>query len=193
MILQRVKKITSASVVPIFLLVIFYMLKWMEIKMGWDFTHLGVYPLARRGCFGIFAHPMVHSSFSHLVINTPPFLLLSCCLYYFFKNKASYILFSIWIGCGILTFLIGAPGWHIGCSGLIYGLAFFLLLESILQRRKALLYIVIPVFCVYSSLIWNMLPHFAVKGTSWQGHLSGAIAGILCACTDIYLSHHPKR
>lgn len=52
-------------------------------------------------------------------------LFLMWCLFYFYRHIAPYIFFAIWIGCGALTFLIGKPGWHIGASGIIYGLAFF--------------------------------------------------------------------
>ena len=94
--------------------------------MDWDFTRLGVYPMEKRGLFGIFAHPLIHSNFPHLLANTLPLFFLSWCLFYFYRGIAPYIFFIIWVGCGAITYLIGKPGWHIGASGIIYGLAFFL-------------------------------------------------------------------
>lgn len=41
--------------------------------MDWEFTKLGIYPMQQRGVFGVFAHPLVHSSFKHLFANTLPF------------------------------------------------------------------------------------------------------------------------
>ena len=49
--------------------------------------------MEKRGVFGIFAHPLVHSSFKHLFANTIPFFFLSWCLFYFYRDIAPYIFF----------------------------------------------------------------------------------------------------
>ena len=77
-----------AAVIPLFLILNLYILKFMEIGMDWDFTRLGVYPMEKRGVFGIFAHPLVHSSFRHLFANTIPLFFLSWCLFYFYRHLA---------------------------------------------------------------------------------------------------------
>lgn len=87
---------------------------------------LGDISYGKRGVFGILTHPLIHSGFSHLLANTLPLFFLSWCLFYFYRGIAGKIFILIWIGAGLLTFIIGKPGWHIGASGLIYGLAFFL-------------------------------------------------------------------
>ena len=115
-----IRRIALAAVIPLFLLFILYLLKFLEVGMDWDFRKLGVYPMEQRGVFGIFAHPLVHGSWRHLLANSLPLFFLSWCLFYFYRHIASYIFFAIWIGCGALTFLIGKPGWHIGASGIIY-------------------------------------------------------------------------
>ena len=112
---RDVQRIVLAAIIPLFLLFILYILKFLETGMDWDFTKLGVYPMEKRGVFGIFAHPLVHSSFKHLFANTIPFFFLSWCLFYFYRDIAPYIFFTIWIGCGVFTFLIGKPGWHSSC------------------------------------------------------------------------------
>lgn len=149
--------------------------------MDWDFTRLGVYPLTKKGVFGVFAHPLVHGSLKHLLANTLPFFFLSWCLFYFYRNIAPLIFFFIWIGCGLITFVIGKPGWHIGASGIIYGLAFFLFFSGILRKHIPLVAISLLITFIYGGLVWNMFPFFAKSTTSWEGHLSGAIAGTLCA------------
>ena len=133
---RDVQRIVLAAIIPLFLLFILYILKFLETGMDWDFTKLGVYPMEKRGVFGIFAHPLVHSSFKHLFANTIPFFFLSWCLFYFYRDIAPYIFFTIWIGCGVFTFLIGKPGWHIGASGIIYGLAFFLFFSGFITKTR---------------------------------------------------------
>ena len=127
---QDIQRIMLAAAKPLFLIFILYILKIMEVGMDWDFSRLGVYPMEKRGLVGILTHPLIHSGFSHLLANTIPLFFLSWCLFYFYRGIAGKIFILIWFGGGLLTFLIGKPGWHIGASGLIYGLAFFLFFGS---------------------------------------------------------------
>ncbi|WP_373726698.1 rhomboid family intramembrane serine protease [Bacteroides heparinolyticus] len=187
---NEIRKMALAAVIPMFLLFILYTLKVLETGMDWDFTRLGVYPMEKRGVFGIFAHPLVHSGFKHLLANTMPLFFLTWCLFYFYRHIAPYIFFSIWIGCGMLTFLIGKPGWHIGASGIIYGLAFFLFFSGILRRHVPLIAIALLVTFLYGGLVWNMFPQFVQTNISWEGHISGAIAGTLSAIG--FIRHGPQ-
>lgn len=159
--------------------------------MDWEFIRLGVYPMEQKGVFGIFAHPLVHGSMKHLAANTIPLFFLSWCLFYFYRDMASYIFFILWIGCGVLTFFIGKPGWHIGASGLIYGLAFFLFFSGVLRKHIPLIAISLLITFLYGGLIWNMFPFFSKASTSWEGHLSGAITGMICAA--IFIKQGPQR
>jgi membrane associated rhomboid family serine protease len=188
---QDVRRIALAAVIPLFLIFILYLLKFLEVGMDWDFRRLGVYPMEQRGVFGIFAHPLVHGSLRHLLANTLPLFFLSWCLFYFYRHIASYIFFAIWIGCGALTFLIGKPGWHIGASGLIYGFAFFLFFSGILRKYVPLIAISLLVTFLYGGIIWHMFPYFSPTNMSWEGHLSGGIMGVLCAF--VFVNHGPQR
>lgn len=188
---RDIQRIFLAAVIPLFFLFILYILKILEVGMGWDFTRLGIYPMEKRGVFGIFAHPLVHSSFSHLAANSLPLFFLSWCLFYFYKGIASYIFFLVWIGGGIFTFLFGKSGWHVGSSGIIYGLAFFLFFSGILRKHVPLIAISLLVTFLYGGLVWNMFPQFAKASTSWEGHMGGAIAGMLCAIG--FMNYGPQR
>ena len=151
--------------------------------MNWDFTRLGIYPLSSKGVLGIITYPLIHSSFGHLFANTFPLFFLSWCLFYFYKDISFLIIFFIWIFSGILTFIIGKPGWHIGASGLIYGLVFFLFFSGLIKKQVQLIAISLLVTFLYGGLVWNMFPSFVSEEISWEGHLSGAIAGTLMAIT----------
>ena len=175
------QRIAASAIIPLFLLFVMYALEVLETGMDWDFTRLGVYPREQRGVFGIFAHPLVHGSWRHLWANSLPFLFLSWCLFYFYRGIAPVILFLVWVGCGVLTWAIGKPGWHVGASGIIYGLAFFLFFSGLLRKYVPLVAISLLVTFLYGGLVWNMMPQFARPTTSWEGHLSGAVAGTLCA------------
>lgn len=177
----EVRHIIIAGTVPLFFIFILYIIKIWEVGMGWEFIQLGIYPFKMKGLLGIFTHPLIHSNFAHLAANTLPLFFLSWCLYYFYHGLASSLFFILWVSCGILTFLIGKPGWHIGASGLIYGLAFFLFFSGVLRKHIPLMAISLLIAFLYGGLVWNMFPFFTPENTSWEGHLSGAVSGILCA------------
>lgn len=187
----ELRRIFLSLLIPVFFIFILYMIKIMEVGMDWDFTRLGVYPMEKKGVFGIFAHPLVHSSFKHLFANTIPLLFLSWCLFYFYKDLSALIFFFIWIMGGILTFIIGKPGWHVGASGLIYGLAFYLFFSGLIRKHIPLIAISMLVTFLYGGLVWNMLPFFANESTSWEGHLSGATAGTIAAI--IFRNYGPQK
>ncbi len=186
-----IQRIFAAMGFPFLLLFLLYILKIMEVGMGWDFARLGVYPMESKGLIGILTHPLIHADFKHLLANTIPFFFLSWCLFYFYRGIAGVIFAVLWIGCGMLTFVIGKPGWHIGASGVIYGLAFFLFFSGLLRKYIPLVAISLLVTFLYGSLVWNMFPEFTPAGVSWEGHLSGAVTGILCAFG--FMEYGPQR
>ena len=56
-----------------------------------------------------------------------------------------------------------------------------LFFSGILRKHVPLIAISLLITFLYGGLVWNMFPQFAKATTSWEGHLSGAIAGTLCA------------
>ena len=185
------QRIAASAVLPALLIFVLYALKALEVGMGWDFAHWGVYPKEVRGLAGIVLHPLAHDGWQHLAANTLPLFFLSWCLFYFYRGIAPAILACVWVGCGVLTFCIGRPAWHVGASGLIYGLAFFLFFSGLLRRHVPLVALSLLVTFIYGSLVWNMFPEFARAGTSWEGHLAGAVSGTLCAFA--FKSRGPQR
>ena len=60
---QDIQRIMLAAAKPLFLIFILYMLKIVEVGMHWDLSHLGIYPMEKRGVFGILTHPLIHSGY----------------------------------------------------------------------------------------------------------------------------------
>ena len=185
------RKIGLALIPGLLFIFIIYMVKIVEIGMEIDLGHLGVYPLQAKGISGIFLHPLIHSNIKHLFANTIPLLFLLWCLFYFYKDISLPILGTIWLGCGILTFIIGKPAWHIGASGIIYGLAFFLFFSGLLRKYIPLMAISLLVTFLYGGIVWQMFPQFTASNVSWEGHLSGAASGTFCALA--YLRYGPQK
>lgn len=111
--------------------------------------------------------------------------------FYFYRSIAPCIFFYIWLVCGALIFCIGHPAWHVGASGIIYGLAFFLFFSGVLRGHVPLVALSLLVTFIYGGLVWNMFPQFVRPTTSWEGHLSGAIAGITASV--LFIRQGPQK
>ena len=140
----------------------------------------GVIPRRLGGLVGIAAMPFLHGNLHHLVSNTVPLVVLLILLAG--SRAESWEVVAI-ISClgGLLLWVFGRPAVHIGASGLISGLAAFLILSGFLEQRIIPLLIAILVGFLYgSSHMLGVLPHLGSQ-ISWEGHLCGAIAGCLVA------------
>lgn len=150
---------------------------WAEIRFGFDFNFLGVYPRTLEGLRGILISPFVHSDIEHLFHNTIPLFVLSISLFYFYRNLSWKILIFGLLLTGMLTWLIGRPAFHIGASGMIYMLASFLFFKGIFSKYYRLVALSLIVVFLYGGLLWYVAP--IDPKISWEGHLSGLITGFL--------------
>ena len=97
----------------------------VELYLRFDFGFLGIYPRKITGLIGILTGPIIHGDVIHLASNTFPLVFLGSTLYLFYDRIASYVFFHCYIFPGTLVWLFARSSYHIGASGLIYGLAFF--------------------------------------------------------------------
>lgn len=159
-------------------IIIFWIIEVVQL-VGFDLSAFGILPRTEAGLLGILTSPFIHGGIQHLIANSAPFFLLSFLLFLFYKKKAFSVFILIWLTTGLLTWLIGRMAWHIGASGIIYGLASFLVFGGIFSCRWKLLVPAILVIALYSGLILGIFPND--PQISWEGHLSGAISGLVWA------------
>jgi membrane associated rhomboid family serine protease len=140
----------------------------------------GVIPRRLGGLVGIAAMPFLHGNLHHLVSNTVPLVVLLILLAGSRAESWEVVAIIAFLG-GLLLWIFGRPAVHIGASGLISGLAAFLILSGFLEQRIVPLLIALLVGFLYGgSLLLSVLPRFGSQ-VSWDGHLCGAIAGGLVA------------
>ena len=108
---------------PLIVVLSLWLVFWFELRFGYNFTPYGVLPRELKGLLGIIFSPFIHSNLSHLWHNSVPVLVLMAGLIYFYKPVAGRVLFWVAIGSGLGTWLIGREAYHIGASGVVYGLA----------------------------------------------------------------------
>lgn len=174
------KKIFKYSLlIPLAVVIVFWFVKLVENLYQLDFSTFGILPLHLKGLPGIFLSPFIHASYSHLLSNSVPFLILTFALLYFYRNLAYRIFFLIYILSGICVWLGGRESWHIGASGIVYGLASFLFFSGVFRKDANLLTISIIVVFLYGSMFWGIFP--IKPEISWESHLWGADSGLMLA------------
>ena len=177
------KKIIYAFAFPVLLVLLLWIIWLLEQGLGADWHRWGIFPGTGRGLWGILTGPLVHSGIKHLFSNSVPLLILGWCLFYFYKELGLAVLPASWILSGIFTWCLGRESWHIGASGLIYALSFFLFFSGVFRKYIPLMAVSLLVAFLYGSMVWNMFPvaELVDPQVSWEGHLSGAISGLVCA------------
>ena len=175
--LSRFKKsATFAS----FIIFIMWIIKVIELLFDLNFYTFGIYPRSINGLWGVITSPFLHVDLQHLMANTLPMLILSTLLFLFYGKKSIPVFIFLWLTSRIFTWLIGRSSWHIGASSLIYAMASFIIFGGFLSKNYKLILISIFVIIAYSGLIFGIFP--TSGRISWEGHLSGALSGLLWAC-----------
>jgi membrane associated rhomboid family serine protease len=171
-----------------------YLVEIWDNLTGHRLDENGIRPLETDGLTGIVFAPLLHANWAHLVANTGPALVLGFLMTLAGLARFIYATAIIWILGGFGTWLIGNTGAppgietnHIGASGLIFGWLTFLIVFGFFTRKVWEIVVGIIVLFVYGGVLLGALP--GTFGVSWQGHLCGAIAGVLAA----YLLSGPER
>ncbi len=162
-------------------------LMWVEeivdTALNGQLDSLGIEPREADGLTGVVAAPFLHAGFAHLFANTVGLLVLGSLL--------ALSTSRFWAVCAIVTVVGGFAVWlvgpagtlHIGASGLVYGIAAFLVARGFFERRLVTGAIAVLVALLYGGLVLGVLP--SQPGVSWQSHLFGALVGIAVAWSGI--------
>jgi membrane associated rhomboid family serine protease len=184
------KKIFKHSILlPALFVVVLWLVAIIEHTLGVSFHHLGTYPRTLKGLPGILLTPFIHGDFKHLIANSVPLLVMGAGTIYFYRALSYKVFTIIWIASGICLWIGGRPSYHIGASGLVYGLAAFLFFSGVFRRDTRLAAISLVVIFLYGGMIWGVFPLW--PAISWEGHLFGGISGFACAIA--YRHQGPQR
>lgn len=158
---------------------------WVVFAADWivpgDLNNsLGLAPRTLHGLVGIVSMPFLHDGIGHLAGNTVPLFVLLTLLAGSRARSWTIVVEIVLLGGGLL-WVFGRGGTvHVGASGLVFGLAAFLIASGLLERRPVALGVAVLVAFLYGgSLLAGVLP--AAGDVSWDGHLCGAIAGVASA------------
>lgn len=145
---------------------------------GGQLNYFGVHPLDLGSIWHIATSPLLHGGVEHILSNSIPGMIF--CFLIGMSGKRVFWEVTLIAGLigGIGTWLFGGIGTnHIGASGLVYGWLGYLIVRGFFNRHPGQAVLGIALAFMYGGLIWGVFP--GATGVSWQGHLFGAIGGIL--------------
>lgn len=154
---------------------------FLEFVYAWDLTNLGIQPRTLVGLIGIFTAPLIHGNLPHLISNTVPLLFLGSTLFFFYPRIGGVVFFRAYFWTNILVWLFARPANHMGASGVVYGLAFFLIFFGLFRRDFLSIIISIITLLLYGGVFFGVLP--TDPRISWESHFAGALVGITSAVT----------
>lgn len=175
------RSILGSAVIPLRLVFLMWLFFFLQYNFQIPFTSFGIHPRSFFGLAGIFLGPMLHGSYMHLISNTFPLLFLGGTLFYFYPRIAVAVFFRAYFWTNILVWLFARNANHIGASGLVYGIAFFLIFFGFLRRDFMSLAISIITVLLYGGVFYGVLP--SDPDISWESHFGGALVGITSAVT----------
>ncbi|MFO8021867.1 MAG: rhomboid family intramembrane serine protease [Perlabentimonas sp.] len=176
-------------ILPSVFILILWLIAISEYVLNANFHFLGINPRTISGLIGIVLSPFIHGDFNHLLSNSVPLLVMGTGIIYFYRSLSYKVFLIIWLVSGACVWLAGRPSYHIGASGIVYGLAAFLFFSGVIRRDTRLAAISLVVVFLYGSMIWGVFPFW--PSVSWEGHLFGGISGAICAVA--FKDNGPKR
>lgn len=152
----------------------------INMMLGYGLNAFGIRPGDPYGLLGVFTAPFLHGGWDHLIANSMTAVVLITMICWSGRRAFWRCSLIILLASGAGTWLIGGAGTvHVGASGMIYGWVAFLITRGLFTKKLSQLAGGVVVLLLYGSLWTGILP--TNQAISWQGHLCGALAGILAA------------
>lgn len=139
----------------------------------------GILPRTTQGLRGIPLSLFIHGSFSHVISNTVPLVLLGGLVALKGRRVLIEVSIVIIVISGFAVWIFARSAFHIGASGLVFGYFGYLVSRGLWDRSIASLLIAGLALVLYGGILFGVVP--TQDFISWEGHLFGLVAGILAA------------
>lgn len=176
---RATRNFTLALKIALFTVGVLWTILIVDSVLGLHLARFGLRPQHIEGLIGIFTAPLLHGGAEHLFSNTLPLIISLTTILYLYPRSSMRVIPIIWVGSGLLAWVIGRPSLHFGASGFVYGLLAFVFISGILRLDMRSVAVSVMVWFLYGSMIWGVLP--IRPNMSWELHLSGAILGVALA------------
>lgn len=158
---------------------ILWLVRIVESLLSFDLGVLGIHPRSLAGTVGIITGPLVHGDFQHLMSNSLPLIFLGIGVFYFYNKIAVEVFLGIYFFTSFWVWMVARDAYHIGASGIVYGLASFLLFSGFFRKDSKSIAISLIVIFLYGGMAFGLFP--LNEGISWESHLLGALSGLIAA------------
>jgi membrane associated rhomboid family serine protease len=163
---------------PILLLLILWVVEVIDVYFNLGLSVLGIYPREWTSLPGIFTSPFIHSNWGHVASNSIPILSLTTIMVLFYRKVAYQSFVTIMLGTGLMVWLFARPSYHIGASGMVYGLISFIFWTGIFKKNPKSIILSLIVLTLYSGSVASLFPNVE-ENISWESHLFGALVGLV--------------
>jgi membrane associated rhomboid family serine protease len=171
---------TTAVQLLLGIVLLMWALEVVDVALDNRLDQYGIVPRELEGLDGVIAAPFLHVGFGHLVANTLPFVAMGLVIALEGPLRLLGVTAITAVISGLGTWLIApADTIHLGASGVVFGYATYLIARGLFNRRVMEIAIGAGVALLWGgALLAGLEPQ---QGISWQGHLFGAIGGVVAA------------
>lgn len=179
-----------AAVLSLGFVALLWMVEIVDAATRGSLDRHGIRPRSEDGLWGILVAPLLHGGWTHLEGNSGPLLVLGFLVAVVSTGRWLLVMAWAWLVSGVGVWLVAPPhSITLGASGLVFGFLTYLLVAGFLERRPTRILISVAVFVLYGGVLLGVLP--GQPGVSWQGHLFGAVGGVLAAY--VHADRRPTR
>lgn len=158
---------------------------WTVEIVNWSLAHglnrFGILPRTAHGLIGIVAAPFLHANPAHAASNTLPLLVLGWLVSLHGRERFLRVAICVTLGTGIAVWLFARGAYHVGASGLVFGLFGYIVGRAWYERSLGAIASALGAVLLYGGLVFGVFP---ARQVSFESHLFGLIVGIAFARLD---------
>lgn len=151
-------------------------------------AHYGLQSRSLHGLIGVLTAPLLHANWAHLLSNLVPLLIFGLLIMLGSVRQFVAVTVLVWLVAGLGVWAFGPSNTiTIGASGLVFGWLAYLVTRGVFTRNVGQIAIGVVLLALWGGVFWTGIVKVAVADInqvvtiSWQGHLFGAIGGVLAA------------
>ncbi|HET7723653.1 MAG TPA: rhomboid family intramembrane serine protease [Propionibacteriaceae bacterium] len=174
------RRLRTGALVMAAVVAVLWLIEGVDTLTNHALDGLGIRPWNIEGLDGIVFAPLLHASFAHVAANSLPLFVLGTAIWASGLRQWVVATVTGWVTSGILAWLLTPIHYLVlGASGVIFGWITYLIVRGFLSRRWPHIVLGLVIAFLYGSVLLGVFP--MSTGVSWQGHLGGALGGVLAA------------
>jgi membrane associated rhomboid family serine protease len=172
--------VSDAAKILLALVAVMWAVEVVDVVGDLQLDQYGIEARETEGLDGVVTAPFLHVGFGHLLGNTIPFVILGLLIAFEGARRLLGVFVIVALVSGLGTWLVAPEGTiHVGASGVVFGFSTYLIARGWFNRRPSQIAIGLVVVVLWGGvLLGGLQPR---EGISWQGHLFGAIGGVVAA------------